>query len=111
MHDVFKKIRHLMKLDSIVIDNVIFRFHYKVTMVFLVAFSLLVTSRQYFGDPIDCIVEGVNRKTIDIYCWFHSTFTLPALTDSLKGVEVPHPGVYNHLPLQNPTPKGDTDTT
>lgn len=45
----------MIKLDNYCIDNNVFRLHYKATVIFLVAFSLLVTSNQYFGDPIDCI--------------------------------------------------------
>ncbi len=37
----------------------VFRLHYKATLVIFVVSSLLVTSRQYIGDPIDCIVDGV----------------------------------------------------
>ena len=40
-------------------DNNVFRLHYKGTFIILVVASLLVTSRQYIGDPIDCIVEEI----------------------------------------------------
>ncbi|XP_068234407.1 uncharacterized protein [Palaemon carinicauda] len=95
MYDVFGSIRGLLKIDSVSIDNNIFRLHYKATMFILVAFSLLVTQKQYFGDPIDCIVEGVDAGIMDTYCWIHSTFTIPALTGAVVGQEVPHPGVAN----------------
>ena len=58
MFDVFGSVKQLCKLDEICVDNNIFRLHYKATVIFLVTSSLLVTSRQYIGDPIDCIVEG-----------------------------------------------------
>jgi len=93
--DVFGSIRGLLKVDSVSIDNNIFRMHYKATMFVLVAFSLLVTQKQYFGDPIDCIVDGVDSDIMDTYCWIHSTFTLPAFNGAEIGVEVPHPGIYN----------------
>ena len=41
------------------VDNNVFRFHYKVTFLFLVVSSLMVTSRQFIGDPITCIVEQI----------------------------------------------------
>ena len=44
------------------------------TFVILVTASLLVTCRQYIGDPIDCIVEEIPRDAMDTYCWIHSTF-------------------------------------
>ena len=53
--ELFGSVRRLVKLDEVCIDNNVFRLHYKATVIFLIAFSLLVTSNQYFGDPIDCI--------------------------------------------------------
>jgi len=79
MFDVFGSVKSLLKLDSVCIDNNIFRLHYKATVVILVAFSLLVTSRQYIGDPIDCIVDAsVGGDIMDTYCWIHSTYTIPS---------------------------------
>ena len=94
MFDVFGSVKGLIKLDSVCIDNNIFRLHYKATVIFLIVFSLLVTSRQYIGDPIDCIVEGVPPNVMDTYCWIHSTFTIPNRVTGQIGQEVPHPGVH-----------------
>jgi len=94
MFDVFDPLRSLVKIDRVCIDNNVFRLHYKATVIFLVAFSLLITSRQYIGDPIDCIVEGVPASIMDTYCWIHSTFTIPNRVAAVVGVEVPHPGVH-----------------
>ena len=92
MYDVFGSIKGLLKVDSVSIDNNIFRLHYKATMFFLVAFSLLVTQKQYFGDPIDCIVSDIDSNIMDTYCWIHSTFTIPSLID--KKVRFGLPTVY-----------------
>ena len=63
MFDVFSPVKDgvkgLIKLGSICIDNNVFRLHYKVTFLFLIVSSLLVTSRQYIGHPIKCIVEEI----------------------------------------------------
>lgn len=88
-------IRNLLNINTIKIDNIFFFLHYKVTMVFLVVFSLLVTKKQYFGDPIDCIVDTIDSNTIDMYCWIQSTYTIPELTGAVVGEEVAHPGVAN----------------
>ncbi|CAG0893462.1 unnamed protein product [Cyprideis torosa] len=93
MFDVFGSVKGLLKLDSVCIDNNIFRLHYKATVVFLVISSLLVTSRQYIGDPIDCIVEGIPPNVMDTYCWIHSTFSVPNRWVGELGTDVPHPGV------------------
>jgi len=93
MFDVFGSVKGLLKLDQVNIDNNIFRLHYKATVIVLIAFSLVVTSRQYIGDPIDCIVEGVPGNVMDTYCWIHSTFTIPnRLSTERIGKDVPHPG-------------------
>ena len=55
----FSQVRGFLKLDAVWIDNNVFRLHYKATVLVFVTASLLVTSRQYIGDPIDCIVDGV----------------------------------------------------
>ena len=57
MLDIFKGALGFLKFDSVCIDNNVFRLHYKATVMILVICSLLVTSRQYIGDPIDCLVE------------------------------------------------------
>lgn len=104
MFDVFGPLKSVMKLDQVCIDNNVFRLHYKVTVIFLAAFSLLVTSRQYFGDPIDCIQrDDIPQNVIDTYCWIHATFTLPEAFDKKVGIEVPHPGVDKYRPGEQRT--------
>ena|SRR6218665_1682609 len=119
--DVFSNVRGLVKFDQYSIDNNVFRLHYKATVIFLIAFSLLVTSTQYFGDPIDCINrfvligfvfvfgfcnplllfchrDDIPANLLDTYCWIHSTFTLPDANNKKIGVEVPHPGIDKYTP-------------
>lgn len=98
MFDVFGSVKGLLKLDSVCIDNNIFRLHYKATVIILIAFSLLVTSRQYIGDPIDCIVDEIPLNVMDTYCWIYSTFTVPKMLDGKVGTDVAHPGVSPHVP-------------
>jgi len=97
--DVFGSLRSVLKLDPVCIDNNVFRLHYKATVIFLVGFSILVTSRQYFGDPIDCIQrDDIPTQVLETYCWIHSTFTLPEALDKKVGEEVPHPGIDKYTP-------------
>ncbi|KAH1022620.1 innexin inx7 [Dendroctonus ponderosae] len=78
------------------IDNWVFKLHYRLTFFALLTSTVLVCSRQYIGDHIQCISDkGVPGHVIDTYCFFTSTFTLikdldPELLD--KG-GLPHPGV------------------
>ena len=47
-------------------------------MLFIL-FSAMLTAKQYFGDPIDCFVQGVPSGIVDTYCWVHGTYTLKNL--------------------------------
>jgi innexin len=96
MFDVFGSVKGLLKLDQVCIDNNIFRLHYKATVIILVAFSLLVTSRQYIGDPIDCIVDEIPLNVMDTYCWIYSTFTIPNRLSGVVGKDIVQPGVGSH---------------
>ncbi|KAF7400997.1 hypothetical protein HZH66_006181 [Vespula vulgaris] len=96
MFDVFGSVKGLLKLDSVCIDNNVFRLHYKATVIVLIAFSLLVTSRQYIGDPIDCIVDEIPPHVMDTYCWIYSTFTIPN-RGGVVGMDVVQPGVRSHV--------------
>ncbi|XP_074600105.1 innexin inx2-like [Brevipalpus obovatus] len=97
--DLFGSLRNITKLDKVCIDNNVFRLHYKVTVVMLVAASILVTGRQYFGDPIDCIQrDDIPQNVMDTFCWIHSTFTLPHALNKKVGVDIVAPGVDSHAP-------------
>lgn len=65
----------------------------KVTFAILIGCSLVVTSRQYIGDPIDCIVQNIPSRIMDTYCWFHSTYTLTNRMIGLAGRDNVQPGV------------------
>ena len=73
MFDVFGSVKGLIKLDAVCIDNNVFRLHYKATFIILIVSSLLVTSRQYIGDPIDCIVEEIPNNVSLYSLLSHST--------------------------------------
>jgi len=94
MLGLFASVKVLVKLDSVHVDNFVFRLHYKATGIILIVFSLLVTARQYIGDPIDCLVNSdVPPNIMDTYCWIHSTFTLP---DNVSGKKTLYPGVREY---------------
>ncbi|GAB6024363.1 hypothetical protein CHUAL_009531 [Chamberlinius hualienensis] len=96
--DVLASLRSLLKSDSVCIDNNIFRLHYKVSVIFLIACSILVTSRQYIGEPISCNQpDAIPAAVINTYCWIHSTFTLPNALSKEVGVEVAHPGIDKYV--------------
>lgn len=62
----------------------------------LMAFSLIVTTRQYVGNPIDCVhTKDIPEDVLNTYCWIHSTYALKSLFRKKLGSEVPYPGVGN----------------
>jgi hypothetical protein len=89
--DIGGELKKLINLDSIKIDNNVFRLHYKATFLIMFCASLLTTLYTYVGDPIDCIV--IPEKMMDSYCWIHSTFTIPSRWDAKVGEEVVYPGI------------------
>lgn len=95
MLDLFGSLKAAIKRREITTDNAIFKLHYLFTSILLIAFSLMVTARQYFGNPIDCI-QPDNIPFINVYCWIHSTYTMPgAFHNKVLGSEIAHPGVEN----------------
>jgi len=61
------------------IDNWTFRLFYQYTTSVLLVSSVLVSSNQFFGDPIQCDLPGggVSDATLKTYCWMYSTFNIP----------------------------------
>ncbi|XP_003747301.1 innexin inx2 [Galendromus occidentalis] len=99
MDKIFSGLKGFIKLDKLSIDNHVFRLHYKVTVALLMGFSILVTSRQYIGDPIDCISkDSVPSKILDSFCWIHSTFSVKHAWHKKVGSQVPYPGVDKYTP-------------
>jgi hypothetical protein len=87
MSDIWGTLKGLItQIDyrKVYIDNNLFRLHYKVTAVLLVVFGILVTSRQYIGDPIDCITDEKAKPLIDQFCWVHGTYTKAKYVESKK---------------------------
>src|SRR5699024_8273731 len=56
--------------------------------------SLLITARQYFGEPINCLEKvGIPQPVLDTYCWLHATYSNEAAWRKVVGREVAYPGV------------------
>jgi len=93
MIDAFDELKNFLKFDHCKIDNSVFRLHYKGTVLIMACASLLATTGQYIGDPIDCMVTDIPGDMMDTYCWIHSTFSVPARWVGKQGVDMPHPGI------------------
>ncbi|XP_034230811.1 innexin inx2-like [Thrips palmi] len=96
MLKALESVKGLLKLDAVTIDNNIFRLHYKATVIILITLSVVVTSKQFIGDPIHCMGGGaVPEMVMNSFCWINSTFTLPERGGRL-GQDVIQPGVAGH---------------
>lgn len=94
MLDIFLRLKTLVKVSHIHIDSSVFRLHWCISSVILLTFSVIITTRQYVGNPIDCIhTNDVPDDVFDLYCWIHSTYTIPRALSLHVGDEVAHPGV------------------
>uniref|UniRef100_A0A0A9WAN6 Innexin n=2 Tax=Lygus hesperus TaxID=30085 RepID=A0A0A9WAN6_LYGHE len=92
----FVKIRYIV--EKAVIDNLVFRLHYRVTTALLFLCCILVTANNLIGDPISCITDGgVPGHVINTFCWITYTFTLPGVQGD-PGTAVAHPGVAPATP-------------
>lgn len=87
------KIRYLS--DKAVIDNCIFRLHYKFTSSIFFLGCLLCTATAYIGNPIECMTDNDKmQNVINTYCWITSSYTLPGQhRNSIVGKHVVSPGV------------------
>ncbi|XP_012538838.2 innexin inx7 isoform X2 [Monomorium pharaonis] len=82
--------------NSVAIDNLVFRLHYRATFLLLLVASILVTSRQFIGEHIRCIADnGVASHVIETFCFFMSTYTVVKHLNAtaIERGELPHPGV------------------
>lgn len=90
----FVKVRYL--IDKAIIDNMIFRCHYRITSALLFVSCIIVTANNLIGDPINCINDGaVPTHVINTYCWITYTYTLPGQHGKGVGTEVASSGLGN----------------
>ncbi|KAH8400464.1 hypothetical protein KR222_000952 [Zaprionus bogoriensis] len=74
MYSAVKPLSKYLQFKSIRIYDAVFTIHSKCTVVILLTCSLLLSARQYFGDPIQCISEEKNINYVQSYCWTMGTY-------------------------------------
>ena len=76
-----KAISSFLELKQVSIDNWCFKLFYKITTSVLILSSVLVTARQFFGEPIQCDAgsrsDGIEGDVLNSYCWMYSTWNVP----------------------------------
>jgi hypothetical protein len=101
--------------DHASVDTVVSALHHRVTSAILLVCCALISSRQYFGEPILCIQDGPDDDTaipsnvLNTYCFISSTYTVvgPAgkgsycilLIKCCKIFKLPYPGKHPLLCL------------
>ena len=100
MLDIFRGLKSFIKVSHVQTDSTVFRIHYSVTVLILIAFSLLVTTRQYVGNPINCIgSKDIPEDVLNTFCWIHTTYHVPSAFNLKVGKmpgdlgEVVYPGI------------------
>lgn len=76
--------------DKAIVDNFVFRLHYRLTSALFFAASASLTAADLFGRPIHCVSDSnkLTANVLNTYCWIQQTFTLIFNNGSL-----PHAGV------------------
>uniref|UniRef100_A0A182PZH7 Innexin n=1 Tax=Anopheles farauti TaxID=69004 RepID=A0A182PZH7_9DIPT len=96
MTEPYRIIETTANVNHVKTDSSIFRLHTNATVILLVTFSIAVTTRQYVGNPIDCVhTRDIPEDVLNTYCWIHSTYTVVDAFMKKQGQEVPFPGVDN----------------
>ncbi|CAG4937181.1 unnamed protein product [Parnassius apollo] len=96
MIDLLPPFRSFLKYKSVCTDNNVFRLHYKITVIMLLMFTVMVTSKQFFGEPIHCMSESDennDKDAINNYCWIYGTYTLKSQLVGIEGKHMAYAGV------------------
>lgn len=97
MIDLFQGLKSLLKIKRVHIDNWIMRLNYSFTVIILLVFCIIISTREYSGDPINCLTDAKSmpQSVINTYCWTLVTFNIPSSYGKIVGLEVPYPGIDN----------------
>ncbi|KAH8391572.1 hypothetical protein KR200_003891 [Drosophila serrata] len=82
MYAAVKPLSKYLRLKSVRIYDPIFTLHSKCTVVLLLTCTILLSAKQYFGEPILCISSEKQTEYVQSYCWTMGTYILPAETEN-----------------------------
>lgn len=95
MFTILNFLGSVFKTNKINIDNLIFKLHYKATFALFLATSVLVISKQLFGENINCLVDPRYKEIVNSFCWINSTFSLRSKYQGTIGSDILYPGAAN----------------
>ncbi|GIY99981.1 innexin shaking-B [Caerostris extrusa] len=96
MIHIFGALKSLLKPKKLHIDHWTFRLHYRFTVLFLLLFCIVVSTKQYAGEPIKCSKDTREYSVlVETYCFVTATYTVKtALNKTQVSEGAPHPGIY-----------------
>ncbi|CAL1273517.1 unnamed protein product [Larinioides sclopetarius] len=95
MIHIFSALKNLLQSKKLHIDHWAFRLHYRVTVLFLLLFCIVVSTKQYAGDPIKCSKDTREYSAlVENYCFITSTYTVKTALNKTVSEGAPHPGIY-----------------
>ncbi|XP_037731466.1 innexin inx4-like [Drosophila subpulchrella] len=73
MYAAVKPLSKYLQFKSVHIYDAIFTLHSKVTVALLLACTFLLSSKQYFGDPIQCL-GNKDKDFVHAFCWIYGAY-------------------------------------
>jgi hypothetical protein len=103
MLSIFEQLKSFFTYRRVSTEGLVFKMHYRATVCIVLAFCVIVASRQYVGDPIKCLHgKELPHDVINTFCWIHATFSVKSAFLKKVGVDISHPGIANSLEGQQP---------
>ncbi|XP_040575378.1 innexin inx2 isoform X1 [Lepeophtheirus salmonis] len=85
-------------VGEVSIDNFTFKLYYKWTVTMFIVSSVLVSTSQFFGEPIQCETaeDSIDDDVLNAFCWMYSSFDMPSsYTGSCARKRVDSTHLYN----------------
>jgi len=79
MYAAVKPLSKYLQFKSVHIYDAIFTLHSKVTVALLLACTFLLSSKQYFGDPIQCFGDK-DMDYVHAFCWIYGAYVSDNVT-------------------------------
>ncbi|XP_017468914.1 PREDICTED: innexin inx5 [Rhagoletis zephyria] len=74
MYAAVRPLSKYLQFKSVRIYDVVFTLHSKCTVVLLLTCSFLLSAKQYFGEPIQCMGERMYGEFVNSFCWTMGTY-------------------------------------
>ncbi|SPP90105.1 blast:Innexin inx4, partial [Drosophila guanche] len=74
MYAAVKPLSKYLQFKSVHIYDAVFTIHSKCSVDLLLACTFLLSSKQYFGDPIQCMRDHNDMDFIHAYCWMYGAY-------------------------------------